>query len=205
MGYCPFYQAIPERCELFQRLRADRKLECVLSHFYAQGSRPFDLMECGEEGDVVGWIAERSGLFHSRGEVEEVLADLINLIDRACRDADPGLMDRVVFIEKTLDQIEDRAYKHVIDHDRFRHIAVPRPLFSGDSYFIHHWDTGGMGFDPFMIVTRFKIQVVAEILPHLEPEHLFDADEEGHLVEDYRNLRDLYHRVAELGEVILVN
>jgi hypothetical protein len=204
MGYSPFYQAIPEESELFRRLQVDPKLECVLSHLYPQGSRPLDLWETGREvEEVVGYIAEGSDLFRSREEAEQTLADLDNLIARACLDAYPGLVDRVAFIEKTLDQIEDRLRERVdpvllagaVEHGHW--------LFSSDTHFVAY--ELRRGYDGFGIVSPARVSAVAAILDHIEPGSIFDPETEDHLIEDLQSLKTLYQEAAKLGEAILVN
>jgi len=204
MGYSPYYQAIPVESELFRRLQVDRKLECVLFHLYPRGARPLDLLQDGQEEleEDVDFLAERSKLFRSREEVEQTLADLIHLVDRACLDAYPGLMGRVVFIEKTLDQIEDRL-KERVEPDRLAQAVKPGDwLFSCDSQF-SPYKPGGFG--GFGIVSPARVRTVSAILENVEPGSIFDSEAEDYLIEDLQSLKTLYREAAELGEAILVD
>jgi hypothetical protein len=205
MGYSPFYQAIPEESELYRRLQVDRKLECVLRHLYPQGSRPFYLRETGEEEleRTVDFIAERSKLFLSWEEVEATLAVLSDLIDRACQDAYPGLIDRVVFIEKTLDRIEDRLQQRVDPGLLVQAVKPGGWLFSCDLQFSSY--EPGLGYDRLGVVSSTRVRIVSAILEHIEPGAIFDAHVEDHLVEDLQNLKTLYREAAELGEAVLVD
>ena len=48
MGYCPFYQALPEASDLCRILESDLKARTLLMRLFDYGSRPFDMRELEE-------------------------------------------------------------------------------------------------------------------------------------------------------------
>src|SRR5690349_24337448 len=105
MGHCPYYQAIPERGALYERLRSDRRLAVLVDQIFPLGTRPFDLDE-GEiyredlEDTLTYLAAEEPGLFPSRTDVEATLGELRAELERAEAES-PGLVGRTAFLNKS--------------------------------------------------------------------------------------------------------
>ena len=204
MGYSPFYQAVPEGSELFRSLRTDRKMEALLCYLFPHGGHPLDIREDQDlidDPEMLDHLVKRSRHFESRAEAEETLEVLSGIIDRTCQ-AHPGLIDRVAFIEKTLDLIEGRIKKRV-DPDLLARTVQPEGwLFSSDSYFADpasHFD-----FNVFGIVSPSRVNAVSKILEGFEPDSLFDEDED-HLRDDLQSLKHLYQKASRRGEAIIIH
>ncbi|MHB1555867.1 MAG: hypothetical protein ACYC61_00165 [Isosphaeraceae bacterium] len=200
MGYCPYYQAIPEDSELFARLRTDERMALVLDQFFPRGSRPLDLDEDEkryENDEILDAIAQADGeLFSSRDEVAEVFDALHALIAQAER-AHPGLLGRTAFLDKTQDTIGASLVERLSagGHADAREMA-DRIICGGERF--------ARGFEarlnPAETVAR-----IAEILLSIEAESLWnDEDELDDLGLDYGKLRNLYLAAAVKGEAVLV-
>ncbi len=200
MGYCPYYQAIPEDSELFARLRTDERMALVLDHFFPRGGRPLDLDEepkRDENDEILDAIAEAAAeRFSSRDEVAEVFDALHALIAQAER-AHPGLLGRTEFLNKTQDSIGERLAERLTTLGQAdAQATVDRIICGGESF--------ARGFEarlnPAETVAR-----IAEILLPIEAESLWnDEDELDDLGLDYGKLRNLYLAAAVKGEAVLV-
>jgi hypothetical protein len=99
MGYCRFYQALPESSDLCRRLETDLKMRTLLALLFPYESRPFDLWELDESemNSILDDAAESDEAFDSRLDVDETFAKLRHEIARA--DAlHSGLIDRTAFL-----------------------------------------------------------------------------------------------------------
>lgn len=107
MSTYTYYQAIPERSRLLQRLRGEEKFRSLYTHLVLHGPGPFYLeaMEPDELDDILYGVAEWE-LFGSRAEVDRCLDDITRELDEAVT-LHPGLKGRAAYIEKQHREIEE--------------------------------------------------------------------------------------------------
>jgi hypothetical protein len=203
MGYSPFYQAIPEASDLYRGLEADPRMAQLLAYLFPYGSRPLDLWEDGEllnDPEALDHFVKWHPLFASRADAEATLHSLSQLIDRTS-ESYPGLIDRVAFVEKSLDQIEDRLRSRVEPALLGRALKSDGWLFSSED--LSPSETLQTLSQSFGIVSRSRVELVASVLDEIDGDSLFDQDED-HLLDDLKSLKELYRIASELGEAILI-
>ena len=111
-------------------------------------------------------------------------------------------MDRVAFVEKTSNQIEDRLKERLNPDILARVVPLDGWVFGSDSCFTT-WEPG-LGTNRFSVVSSSRVQLVSGLLDDVEAGSLFDEDED-HLLGDFQGLKDLYREAASRGEAILIH
>ncbi len=204
MGFSLYYQAIPEGSGLFRLLAEDRGAELVLCSVFHNGGRPLDLRENDDfdDPDLLDPLVGDSEYFGTLAEAEQTMAALMEEIDRTCL-AHPGLMNRVMFVEKTSDLIERRLKERIDPGLLAREVTEGGWLFSSDSSF----SNGEIVFSDLRldVVTSPKIKRVSDLLERVESGSIFDEVREDHLLDDFRGLKELYREAADRGEAILIH
>lgn len=199
MGYCPFYQALPDESDLARLLRTDRQSLALMTALFPNGSRPFDLWEVGEGeiGDTLDWLSEEDDVFASREEAERTLDHLRAEMERATS-RHPGLVDRMAYLEKTQDDIEERLVQRFGEESR----PFWRDVIGGERPFAP--EMVGEGLGQLWIVTPATVVEAARLLREIEPVSLFGDEDEDYILEDFRDWRALFLEAAERGEAVLV-
>jgi hypothetical protein len=204
MGHCPYYQAIPERCALHERLRTDRRLAALVRQIFPLGSRPFDLDEgetCREdiEETLTRLAAEEPELFKSRADVEATLSELRGELERA-EAASPGLVGRTAFLNKSQYEIEERLTRALEDRGVLDGAGHVKTLLTGAEEF-----APGMNLDLFVVPAPL-VREGAALLRDLDLAAIIDPSEDAYdwLEEDYPPWRELYLQASAQGEAILI-
>lgn len=223
MGYCPYYQAIPENCDLFRLLDDDLQAAKLFTGFANCGARPLDLFEEGPEDvqDRLDYGYEGDVDFPSVADVKDAFQRLHHAIERSVA-ANPGLMDRTAFLNKSQDEIERLLRLHAEalgDPEAIesvpRLLAGVRPFAEPLFDFVDRWNEAATApevgtFSPFWLVPARHVQQAASFLRPLDFDRLIAIDPALNsgtiewLAEDYPAWRALYLQAANLGEAILV-
>jgi hypothetical protein len=204
MGHCPYYQAIPERGALYERLRTDRRLAALVHQIFPLGSRPFDLDE-GEtyredlEETLSYLTAEEPELFRSRADVEAALSELRSELERA-EAGSPGLVGRTAFLNQSQYEIEERLTRALEDRGVVDAAGRAKTLLRGPEEFAPGMDLG------LFVVPAPLVREGAAMLRDLDLAAIIDPGEDAYdwLEEDYPPWRELYLQASALGEAILV-
>jgi hypothetical protein len=198
MGYCPFYQALPEASDLCRILESDLKARTLLMWLFNYGSRPFDMREL-EENELTSILddaAEEDEVFDSRGDVDITFVKLRDEIERA-DSAHPGLIDRTAFLNKSQDEIGERLTARLEEAGISDAKRLVRSLLFGEYPFAARTD-------PLQIVSPETVKRGMLTLREIEPDMLFGGPDEDYIAEDYRQWRELYVQAGERGEAVLM-
>jgi hypothetical protein len=203
MGYCPFYQAVPESSTLLARLRGDRKLATMMIRLFSYGSCPFDLDEIEDELDdhLDRMTEDCPDVFGSRAEAEATLEDLRRELASA-EASYPGLVARTAFLNKSQHEIEERLVRALDE----RGVAEPSERVKALLWGVESFGPPGANFGQWGYVPSALVKEGAALLRDLDLKAIITEDEDAYdwLEEDYPPWRDLYLQAAALGEAILV-
>src|SRR5689334_20862517 len=105
MSFYTYYQAIPERSRLLERLRCERALCTLYTGLIVYGPGPFHFehLDPEERRDILDGFVGREP-FRSREEVDRCVSDMKAELCGAVAER-PGLDRRAAYIEKLHDEI----------------------------------------------------------------------------------------------------
>jgi hypothetical protein len=108
MGVSLIYQALPEQSDLCMRLKSDEKIATIFDTFFNYGD-PFSWANTREDFDdeALDAISEHSRVFSSRGEVDDCLVQIVELLGEL-QVRYPGIEERAAFLGKTHCDIQMR-------------------------------------------------------------------------------------------------
>ena len=201
MSFYTYYQAIPERCRLLERLRDEERFCRLYTGLIPYGPGPFhlDQLDPSELDDILDDFADGER-FGNREEVGGCLRSMTAELSEAVT-AYPGLGRRAAFIEKQHREIEEplslelRCRGSEADEK-----LITELLYGGDAL-------ASTFFDPYESQLRLiPASTVAEGAKRLAGVVL---SEETHGISDYaceqfREWKSLIIEAARLGEAIIV-
>jgi hypothetical protein len=201
MSFYTYYQAIPERSRLLERLISEKTFCSLYTWLIPYGPGPFHLEELdpGELGEILNDFVGRE-LFASRAEVDRCL----NGITAELADAvtgHPGLGDRAAYIEKQHDEIEGPLVQELRRRGSEDDVKrLTELLYGGDSLAPEFFGQ----YDPQLhLVPASTVAEGAKMLAGVE------LSEEAHGISDYAceqywEWKRLIIEAARMGEAVIV-
>lgn len=201
MSFYTYYQAIPERCRLLERLRDEQGFCCLYTGLIPYGPGPFhlDQLDPSELDDILNEFADGER-FGSREEVDECLRGMTAELSEAVT-AYPGLGARAAYIEKQHREIEEPLSQELRGRGSEADVKLMSELLYGVDALAPAF------FDPsesqLRLIPASKVAEGAKRLAGVE------LSEETHDISDYaceqfREWKSLIIEVARLGEAIIV-
>jgi hypothetical protein len=201
MSFYTYYQAIPERSRLLERLRGEGRFCCLYTGLIPYGPGPFHLDELdpSELDDILNDFAGGE-LFGTREEVDGCLGDITAELSEAAT-VYPGLGGRVAYIEKQHREIEEPLAQELRCRGSEADVKLMTELLYGGDALAPAF------FDRYRSQLRLiPASTVAEGAKRLAGVEL---SEEAHDISDYaceqfREWKSLIIEAARLGEAIIV-
>jgi hypothetical protein len=201
MSFYTYYQAIPERCRLLERLRDEEGFCRLYTGLIPYGPGPFhlDQLDPSELDDILNDFADGER-FGSREEVDGCLRGMTAELSEAVT-AYPGLGKRAAFIEKQHREIEEPLSQELRCRGSEADVKLMTELLYGGEAL------SPTLFDPYESQLRLiPASTVAEGAKRLAGVEL---SEEAHDISDYaceqfRDWKGLIIKAARLGEAIIV-
>ncbi len=147
-------------------------------------------------------LVNRHGPFASRAEVDDTFTELRAAV-RGLTESNPGLIDRVAFLEKCHDEIEGPLSQALERSGCDEAPEFVRTLLYGDHRLAAEMYPR-LENQQLRIVPASLVKKAAPMLRDLASDRLFARDEQDWLWESYLQWRELYLQAAERGEAVLV-
>ncbi|MFO0953540.1 MAG: hypothetical protein U0835_20785 [Isosphaeraceae bacterium] len=200
MSFYTYYQAIPERCRLLERLRDEQGFCCLYTGLIRHGPGPsISTSWTRELDDVLNDFADGER-FGSREEVDECLRDMTAELSEAVT-VYPGLGERTAYIEKQHREIEEPLSQELRGRGSEANVKLMSELlYGGDALAPAFFDPSG---SQLRLIPASKVAEGAKRLAGVE------LSEETHDISDYaceqfREWKSLIIEAARLGEAIIV-
>jgi hypothetical protein len=201
MSFYTYYQAIPERSRLLERLRGEKRFCRLYTWLIPYEPGPFHLEEFDpDELDGVLNDFASSEPFGSRAEVDECLEGISTELAEAVT-VYPGLERRWAYIEKQHREIEEPLAQELRRRDSEADVRLMiELLYGGDALAPDFFDRYG---PQFHLVPASTVAVGARLLSGVE------LSEEAHGISDqtceqYQKWKRLIVKAARRGEAIMV-
>jgi len=211
MGVSVIYSAIPPSSTLYARLQREKPLAILMASFFHYGDGIFHFFEFHfseiepeEMHETLEWLVEmHQDAFGSELEADRITAEFRAELRRTCQ-AYSGIENRTArLLGNSSRGIEERLTQELTRRQITNANAMVMKLIFGDqavaSTLLREEDSLGL-------ISRELVHEGARILRQIEPESLFERNEDGegwHL-NDFERWRDLYLSADERNEAILV-
>jgi hypothetical protein len=199
-----YYQSIPEESPLFRRLRADPRFHLLLAQLMILGPGPFywSDLEANEIEGVLDWMTGE-GIFRSRDQADQVLADVRGEIGRALA-SDPEIRDRSAYIEQVHRELEEQLLAELERRGHVDRSDLVETLLFGGPY-ADSSQALACGKPAFRLVPPTVVADGAAMLEPIEAAALFPKDRwDLYPAEEYARWRWLYLEASRLHTAILV-
>lgn len=201
MSFYTYYQAIPERSRLLERLRGEKRFCYLYTRLIPYGPGPFHLdeMDPDELDDILNDFAGVE-LFGSRAEVDGYLGGITAELAEAVA-AYPGLGGRAAYIEKQHGEIEEPLTQELRCRGSEADVKLMTELFyGGDALAPDFFDR----YEPqFRLVPARAVEEGARLLAGVELSEVAHGISD-YACEQYRKWKRLILEAAGLGEAVMV-
>jgi hypothetical protein len=201
MSFYTYYQAIPERSRLLERLRGEERFGCLYTWLIPYGPGPFhlDKLDPDELDDILNDFVGGE-LFGSRAEVDGCLKDITAELAETVT-VHPGLGERAAYIEKQHREIEGPLTKELRCRGSEADVELMTDLLYGGEDLAP--DFFGQNDSQLRLVPATTVGQGAKLLAGVE------LSEQAHGISDYaceqyRGWKALIIGAAGLGEAIIV-
>jgi hypothetical protein len=201
MSFYTYYQAIPERSRLLERLRGEERFGCLYTWLIPYGPGPFHLnkLDPDELDDILNDFVGGE-LFGSRAEVDGCLRDITAELAEAVT-VYPGLGWRAAYIEKQHREIEEPLAQELRSRGSEADVKLMTELLYGGDALAPAF------FDDYQSQLRLiPASTVAEGAKLLAGVELSEEDHgiSDYACEQYRGWKALVIEAARLGDAIVV-
>lgn len=203
MGHSLSFQALPEESRLFARLHREPKIGTLVAQLFNCGGGAYTWASLEDLDEILqGLTEDMPGLFTSRAEVDQTMADLIVELEEV-RAEHPGLERRRAYLEKTQWDIEEQLTRKLDRGDLTEPDPLIQAILFGEQMLTPAGVRGPLG-DGLRWVGRTSVALAAGMLRKIAPGSLFDKEAEDWLYDDYRSWRRMYLAAADHREAVIV-